>query len=119
MPTGAVGRRFTAILAVEWQVVIYRSWNSERPLVFTHVFLMKTSGVSRAREIRVWITRWMDLWEKGLYVGLVGGAEAEGAAREGRSTRGGEEEEEAVARSYHNTVLSGKLLQAVRQETNR
>ena len=89
MTTGAVGRRFTAILAVEWQEVIYRSRNSERPLVFTHVVLMKTLGVHRAREIRALITRRMDLWERGLHVGLEGDAEAEGAARKGRAASGG------------------------------
>ena len=38
------------------------------------------------------ITRQMDLWERGLHVGLVGDAEAKGAAREGRATSGGDEE---------------------------
>ena len=52
----------------------------------------------------------MDLWKRGLHTGLVGDAKAEGAAREGKAANGGEEEEEAVARSYHDMVLSGKLL---------
>ena len=55
----------------------------------------------------------MDLWERGLHAGLVGDANEEGASREGRSANGGEEEDEAVSWSYHNTVLSGKLWQAV------
>ena len=71
-PSGAVGRRFTAILDTEWQGVIKRSWNSERPLVFSHIVLTKTLGVRRAREIRAQITRRMDLWERGLYAFLVG-----------------------------------------------
>ena len=61
MPSGAVGRRFTAILAAEWQGVLDRSCNSERPLVFDHVVLKKTLGVRRAREIRAWLTRRVDL----------------------------------------------------------
>ena len=60
-PSGAVGCRFTAILAAEWRGVISRSWNSERPLVFAHVVLTKTLGVRLAREIRARITRRMDL----------------------------------------------------------
>ena len=48
-----------------------------------------------------------------------GDAEAEGAAQEGRAASGGKEEDTAVARSYHETVLSGKLRQAVRRATNR
>ena len=44
---------------------------------------------------------------------------AEGDAREGRSSSGGNEEDEAVARSYHNTVFSGKLHQDVHQAPDR
>ena len=88
-PTGAVGRRFTTILAVDWQGLIEQSWKSDRPLVFDHVILTKTLVVCRAKEIRARITRWMDLWERGLHAVLVGDAKAEGAAREGRSASGG------------------------------
>ena len=118
-PSGAVGRRFTAILAAEWRRVLARIWNSERPLFFAHVVLMKTLGVRRAREIRARITQRMDLWERGQRAGLLRDAEAEGAAQEGRSASGGEEEDDAVARSYHDTVLSGKIRQAVSQATDR
>ena len=84
-PSGAVGRRFTAILAAEWREVLNRSCNSKRPLVFAHVVLTKMLGVQRAREIRDRITRRMDLWERGYHAGLVGDARAEGAAQEGRA----------------------------------
>ena len=47
-PSGALGRRFTEILAAEWRGILARSWNSERPLVFAHVVLTKTLGVRRA-----------------------------------------------------------------------
>ena len=99
--------------------VISRSWNSERPLILSHVILTKTLGVRRAWEIRARITRGMDLWERGQHAGLVGYAEAEGSAREGRAAFSGEEEDDAVARSFHDTVLSGKLRQAVRQATDK
>ena len=118
-PSGAVGCHFTAILAAEWRGVISRSWNSERPLVFAHVVLTKTLGICRDREIRARITRRMDLWERGQNAGLVGDAKAEGDAREGRAAFSGEEEEDAVARSFHETVLSGKLWQAVCRATYR
>ena len=90
MPYGAVGRRFTAILAAEWRGILERTWNSKRPLVFAHVVFTETLGVCRARKIRAWITRRMDLWERGLHVGLVGDFEAEEASREGRSSSRGE-----------------------------
>ena len=47
--------------------------------------------ICRAKEIQARITRWMDLWERGLHAGLVGAAEAEGANREGRAASSGEE----------------------------
>ena len=61
----------------------------------------------------------MDLWERGLHAGLEGDFEAEGAAREGRAARGGEEEEEEITWSYHNKVLYGNLRQAVHWATDR
>ena len=78
-------------------------------------------GIRRAQEIRVRITLQMDLLERDLYTGLVGDTKGEGANREGRAASGREEEEEeeAVARIYHNIVLSGKLQQAVFQATDR
>ena len=50
---------------------------------------------------------------------MVGDFDAEGAAREVRAAYGGEEEDEAVSRSFHETVILGKLRQAVRWATNR
>ena len=61
----------------------------------------------------------MDLWEKVHHAGLAEDAESKGAAREGRAASGGKEEDNAVSRNFHKTVLSGKLRQAVRRETDR
>ena len=96
-PSGTVGRRFTSILAAECRGVLGRTRNSERPLVIALVVLTKTMGVNWAKKIRSQITRWMYLLERGLHAGLIGDAEAEGAVREGRAARRGEEEDEAVA----------------------
>ena len=92
---------------------ISRSWNFKRPLVFAHVVLTQTLGICRAKEIRARITRWIDIWERGLHAGLVGDAEAEGGTREGREASGEDDEDEAVERSYHYTVLSVNTSQAV------
>ena len=60
----------------------------------------------------------MNLWERGLHTGLVGDAKAEGAACKSRAAFGSKEEDDAMARSFHETVLSGKFQQAVRRATN-
>ena len=59
--SGALGCRFTTILAAEWRGVISRSWISKSPLLFAHVILTNMVGVHRVKEIRVRITRRMDL----------------------------------------------------------
>ena len=61
----------------------------------------------------------MDLWERGQHDGLVGDAEAKGAAHEGKAAFSGEEEEDAVGQSFHETVLLGNLRQAVHRATDR
>ena len=118
-PSGSVERRFAATLVAEWQVVINRSCNYERPLIFSQVVLTKVLGIRRARGIWKHITRRINLWERGLHAGLVGEAEAEGADMEGRPARGLDEEDKAISRIYHSTVMSGKLSQAFHQATNR
>ena len=75
---------------MEWRRVLGTSWNSKRYLIFVHVVFTKMLGVHRGQEIRARITRRMELWERGLHVGLVRDADAEGAAREGKATSGGE-----------------------------
>ena len=92
---------------------------SKRPLIFAHIVLTKTFSVSRAREIRARITRRIDLWERGHHAGLVGDAEAKGADRKGRAAFSSKEEDDAVARSFHGTVLLEKLRQAIRRATDR
>ena len=61
------------ILEAEFWGVLDCIWNSDRPLVFTHVVLTNTLSVSRARDIWSRVTQSMDLWERGIHAGLVGG----------------------------------------------
>ena len=91
MPSGELGRWSTAILAAEWQDFLGKIWNSERPLVFTHVVITKMLGVCGSRDIMAQVTRRMELWERGLHTGLVRYAELERATREGRDAIGVEE----------------------------
>ena len=44
MPPGKVRIRFTPVLSVEWQGVLYRKCNSKMPLVFAHMALTMTLG---------------------------------------------------------------------------
>ena len=53
------------------------------------------------------------------HAGLVGDADVEEAALEGSAAFIGKEEDDAVAQSFHETVFSGKLRQAVCRATNR
>ena len=62
-------------------------------------------GVRRAREIQARITRRMELWKRGQHAGLVGDAEAEGAAHEGSVTLSGAAEDNAVARSFTESTV--------------
>ena len=43
------GYRFTEIFAAEWRGVLFRTWNTERPLVFAHIVLTIMLGVCQAR----------------------------------------------------------------------
>ena len=70
-PSGAVGHRFTAILAAKCRGVLRRNLNFERPCVFAHTVLIKMIGVRRTREIQARITIRMDLCERVLHAGLV------------------------------------------------
>ena len=83
-PPSKVGFQFTSVLAAEWRGVLDWKWNSKRPLVFSHVVLTRTLSSFKAREIRARIDRYLDLWERGIYSVLLGGALSEGRAREGR-----------------------------------
>ena len=61
----------------------------------------------------------MDLWERGLRTVMVGDAEAEGAAREGISTSGGEEDDRSMSRKFHSTIISRDIWKSVRWASNR
>ena len=86
MPPEAVRCQYVEVLATEWQGVLNRCKNSEIPLIFSPVVLTNTLGIQRARDIRTWLSRRMKLWERGLHVGLVGDAYADGGDREDRDS---------------------------------
>ena len=99
--------------------MLKRKWNPERPLVFAHAVLTKTLGTRKVREIRARIDRQLNLWERGIHAGLVWDVLEEGRDQEGRIDIRVEEEEDCLARSFHITVLSGNLQQAVYKANGR
>ena len=106
-----------AILTAEWRGVLERTWNYNSHLVFAHIVLANTLGARRDKDILARITRRMELWDRGIHTGLVGDADAEGAASKGRYASRGEEYDKAVSQSYYDMVLSGKPRQAVHRAT--
>ena len=118
-PSVAVGRRFTDILASEWRGCS-AGVGTPRDPSYLPMSLLRIcwASVGPRTSGRGSPGGWTS-GGRGLHAYLMGNDDAEGAAREGRAASGGEEEDESVARSYHDTVLLGKLWQAVRWETNR
>ena len=118
VPKGQVGRRFLHMLVLEWQGVLKRDWNSEKPLAFPMVVLPTREGVKSAGSIRKLLTQRMDLWEQGKFQELVFDVEDEVLRRVGARSRN-YAEDERLAHSYNERVLSGRLRQAVRRLTER
>ena len=50
-----------SLLVAEFQGVLDGSWDSKRPLIFSHVTLTNKLGVFRVREIRLHLSPQMDL----------------------------------------------------------
>ena len=75
--------------------------------------LTRTLGTLKAREIRERTDLRMDLWERSIHAGLVGGTLAQVRAREGHIARINEKEEDCLARNFHIILLSRRLWQAV------
>ena len=86
-----------------------RKWNSERPLVFSHVVLTRTLSAHKARDIRERIDRRLDLWYRVIHTDLVRDELAEGRARGGRIKRRVEDEEDHLTCILQITVLLRKL----------
>ena len=116
VPSGNVGRRFVAMLAAEFKGIRERRWNSERPLVFANMILQTTPEVRRAKDIRHRLTERMDLWDKGMFSSLLDDVESEvGKRQSSRQPK----TDDAIAKSFHARVLSGRLRSAVRNATSR
>ena len=75
--------------------------------------LIKIMGARKAREIWASIERQINLWERGIYTGLVGDVLAEVRARESCVERLDKEKEDCLACRFHITLMSGNMLQAV------
>ena len=104
------------LLASEFDGVLDRRWNSERPLVFIAVVLQKTPTCRRARDVRTRLSLRMDHWERNRIGALVDDTIAE-LRRPGDNKS--PESEETRHRAFNSRVLSGRLRSAVRHLTDR
>ena len=95
--------------------------NSERPLVFLAVILRRVRGINRFHNVKLIIWGQQDAWDAARYVALV--KEVKEANRDagsgGGGTRARQENATSLVRKYHNMVLGGKVLAAIRMVTNR
>jgi len=117
VPKGRIGQRFLSMLAAEFDGIIARKWNSERPLVFVAVVLQTQAGVSRAQDIRARIESRLNIWEEGRIVALLNDTIVQ--LRSQPSAGGARRDQESEARSFNAKVLSGRLCSAVRTLTHR
>jgi hypothetical protein len=116
-PQGKVGAMVVEKYAELLDGVIDRRWNSEKPLVFLACILRRRQGCIRSKDIRRRIENRLELWEDGKFNALVQNTVNEAL----RGVGGGRpsNDEEKIARAFHNKILDGKLHQAVRALTNR
>ena len=116
-PSGAVGRRFIKMLAAELKGVRETRWNSDRPMVFIGEVLVNTSGILKAKAVRARTTRRLDLWEQGMFMGMVEDTEVEGRLRSGKAPAGKLDAQKD--RVFLMQVLAGNIRNAVRSVMGR
>ena len=116
VPKGPVGRRFITTLCLEFEGMLARKHNSERPIVFVAVILQTTQSCKRARDIRKRINQRLELWDKGEYAALVDDTESEVLSRD-RNGKARKQTDETKARAFNARVLSGRLRSAVQTLT--
>ena len=115
VPKGPVGNRFVSLLAEEFRQVRDRTSNSERALLFAPLVLQRVPGVHTAHDIRARIEARMDMWEQGLFDGLV----HDTILNSRHSPMQQQTDNEQICQQYNPQVLSGRLRPAVRHITDR
>jgi hypothetical protein len=110
-PSGAVGRRFVNILALELEGIRRRKWNSECFIVFQMVVLQRSRDVKTTLAIRQRITKRLDSWEAKKFDMLVQDTEWSALAQLAQIC--GVETSEHRAKTLKRLVLQGKLRTAV------
>jgi len=116
-PSGSVGRRFTSLLADEFDGILSRKCNSERPLVFSMVILQRTRNVRKSKDIKSRISKRLDAWEQGKFDMLVQETERDMKSLLSDKQRGTTFEQRA--KIFHQKMLRGDVRGAVRYLTER
>ena len=61
MPQGVVENRFSELITAENLGDLYQSYNSKRPLDFSHIIIMKTLGIFWSRDVQARLIQQMKL----------------------------------------------------------
>jgi hypothetical protein len=110
VPKGRTGRRFFARHTREFQGVMNRTWNSERPLAFAACILQTARGVCRATDVQARLEHRLDLFDLDQHVGEV-------LSRGGGGARSADDK--TIARVFNAEILSDRLQQAAQALTRR
>ena len=116
VPNTAVGKAVLSQLAIEFDGVTNRKWNSERPLVFTAAVLQTARTVRSAADIKARIRQRLTMWQAGDFDDLI--EDVVRTLRTRRSTPRQSSDLSAL-RGFQARALSGRLRSATRRYTGR
>ena len=105
---GRVGARFVSFLAKELKAVHQRTSNSERPMMLAAAVLRRDHNITRAADIRRWISRRLDVWEEVKVEALV--EEVIVTAMRGAGCPRREETDDTVARRFNSMIAVDSIV---------
>ena len=116
-PGKAAGKEFIHQLCEEFNGVLERKWNSERPLVFCLAMLQKKPGITQSSDIQKCLKHRLEEWKSDKHKALVETTERLMLAAM-KNSQGGTTQEERL-KKYNQLMLLGNPRSAVRYLTDR
>ena len=116
-PGKAAGKEFIHQLCEEFNGVLERKWNSERPLVFCLAMLQKKPGITQSSDIQKCLKHRLEEWKSDKHKALVETTERLMLAAM-KNSQGGTTQEELL-KKYNQLMLLGNPRSAVRYLTDR